>query len=217
MKRISGVSIAVLTSVAFALGALPQGFAAMPQEKAPPPAQKAPATTDKVTVIFLGNASCPLDDKAVDKDRYVEVESQRVYVCSEACASALKKDSAAAEKAIAKAYPVATPVVAKNCFCGKAVDKAQAADANFQGHKVSLCCSGCASEFKKGPVTAIALMMNPASKDAKNATDPIDGKTIDVGVVAIYKGHLVHFATFANAIVFEKDPDPWMTKLKLSS
>ena len=226
MKRNSDVSLAVLTAV-FAVGALVQGAKALPQGKpdpqAPPaqekpaPAQKAPSSTEKVTILFLGNANCPVDEKAVNKDKFVEVEGQRIYVCSEACESKLKKDPAAATSALAKAYPVATPVAAKECFCSKELEKGHTTDVTFQGRKVSLCCADCASEFKKAPVTSIALIMNPTAKDAKNTSDPIDGKSIDSTVIAIYKGHLIHFANFANVAVFEKDPDPWMTKLKLSS
>jgi YHS domain-containing protein len=228
MKRISGVSIAVLASVVLGLGGLALEASATAQD-APPakpapkapeqkaPEQKAPASTEKVSVVFLGNSTCPLDQKAVDRDKYVEVEGQRVYVCSDACQGKLKKDSAAADEALEKAYPVATPVVAKSCFCGKEVQKGSETDVTFEGHKVSLCCAACAGDFKKAPVTAIAIMMNPTAKDAKNLTDPIDGKAIDSGVVAIYKGHLVHFSSYANATTFEKEPDPWMTKLKLSS
>jgi YHS domain-containing protein len=229
MKRNSDVSLAVLTAV-IALGALVKGASALPQgtptptPQAPPaqgqpekPAPKAPASTEKVQIVFLGNANCPVDEKPVNRDKFVEVEGQRVYVCSDACESKLKKDPAAATSALAKAYPTATPISSKECFCGKEVEKGHEVDATFQGHKVALCCANCASEFKKAPATAIALMMHPTAKDAKNATDPIDGKSIDSNVIAIYKGHLIHFSTFANATTFEKDPDPWMTKLKLSS
>jgi YHS domain-containing protein len=231
MKRISGASIAILTSavlgLGLTLGVLALEASASTQESPAKPApkkedpksgdSKAQAATDKVTVVFLGNATCPGDGKPVDRDKYVEVEGQRVYVCSEACESKLKKDSAAATAAFDKAYPVATPVVAKSCFCGKEVEKGQGTNVTFEGHKVALCCADCAGEFKKAPVTSIAIMMNPTAKDAKNTSDPVDGKPIDAGVVAIYKGHLVHFASYANAIVFEKDPDPLMAKLKLSS
>lgn len=226
MKRISDVSFAVLTA-AFAIGALSQGAAAMPQDKPAPtppaqekpaqPAQKAPASSEKATIVFLGNANCPVDEKAVNKDKFVEVEGQRIYVCSDDCQSKLKKDPAAATSALAKAYPSATPLSAKQCCCGQEIEKGKSTDVTFQGRKVSLCCADCATEFKKAPVTSIALIMHPAAKDAKNTTDPIDGKSIDTTVIAFYKGHLIHFANFANAAVFEKDPDPWMTKLKLSS
>lgn len=234
MKRNSDVSLAVLTAV-FALGALVQGASALPQgtptPQAPPaqdkpaqdkpaqgaPAPKAPASTEKVQIVFLGNATCPVDEKAVNRDKFVEVEGQRIYVCSDACESKLKKDPAAATSALAKAYANATPVSSKECLCGKEIEKGHTTDATFQGHKVSLCCADCAAEFKKAPATSIALMLHPGVKDAKNATDPIDGKSIDSTVIAIYKGHLIHFSTFANATTFEKDPDPWMSKLKLSS
>lgn len=219
MKRVSFVtSVLCVSLAALATVAVGQASPAKPQDATKPAAQdKAPAATEKATVVFLGNATCPGDNKPVNREKFVEVDGQRIYVCSDECVAALKKDTSAAKSALAKAYPTATPISSKECFCGKEVEKGHEVDATFQGHKVALCCANCASEFKKAPATAIALMMHPTAKDAKNATDPIDGKSIDSNVIAIYKGHLIHFSTFANATTFEKDPDPWMTKLKLSS
>ena len=216
MKRNSDVSLSVLASVVLAFGVFAHDAMAIPQDDPKAPAQKAPAQKEKVTVVFLGNAKCPLDEKAVDRDKSIEVEGQRVYVCSETCLTTLQEDAAAAKAALAKAYPVATPVAAKACICSKAIEKEKATEVTFQGNKVALCSAACAADFKKSPVAAIAILKYPSATDAKNAVDPIDDKAIDATVVAIYKGHLVHFANWANAATFEKDPDPWMSKLKLS-
>lgn len=207
------VSIAALSTVAFV-----QASPAKPQDAGKPAAQdKAPAAAEKATVVFLGNATCPGDNKPVDREKFVETEGQRVYVCSDECVALLKKDASAAKSALAKAYPTATPIEAKNCCCGEEIEAAKAVEATFQGHKVKFCCADCVKEFKKSPVSGITLLMHPGVKDAKNLTDPIDDKPIDATIVGIYKSHLIHFANWGNAAAFEKDPAATIAKLKLSS
>jgi YHS domain-containing protein len=219
MKRVSFVtSVLCVSLAALATVAVGQASPAKPQDATKPAAQdKAPAATEKATVVFLGNATCPGDSKPVNRDKFVEVDGQRIYVCSDECVAALKKDASAAKSALAKAYPTATPIEAKKCCCGEEIDAAKAVDTTFQGHKVKFCCADCVKEFKKSPVTGIALLMHPDVKDAKNPTDPIDDKPIEATIVGIYKTHLIHFASWANAAAFEKDPAATIAKLKLSS
>jgi hypothetical protein len=218
MKRVlcsTFVSMFVLGAVASLAPA--QAAPAKQEEKdKPAPEQKAPAAAEKATIVFLGNGTCPGDDKPVNREKFVEVEGQRIYVCCDECVTALKKDATAARSALAKAYPIATPVAAKACTCGKPIEAGKATEVTFQGHKVSLCCSSCASTIKLNPVTAIALLMHPTVKDAKNTIDPYDSKPIDATIVAIYKTHLVHLSSWTSAAAFEKDPATAIQKLKLS-
>ena len=219
MKRVSSMaSMFCLSMAVLATGAFAQAPAAKPQDGAKPAAQdKAPASTEKGTVVFLGNATCPGDSKAVDREKFVEVDGQRVYVCSDECLAALKKDPTAAKSALAKAYPTATPIDAKKCSCGEAIEAGKAVDVTFQGRKAKLCCADCVTDFKKSPVTAMTLMTHPDVKDAKNLTDPIDGKPVDPTIIGIYKTHLIHFGSWTTAASFEKDPSATVAKLKLSS
>ena len=227
MRRVSFVtSMLCLSFAAMASGAFaqdppvkpPQDPAKPPpQEKAPVAPPKAPAATDKATVVFLGNASCPQDSKPVDREKFADVDGQRVYVCSDDCLASLKKDPGAAKSALAKAYPTATPIDAKKCSCGEAVEAGKSVDVTFQGKKAKLCCADCVTEFKKSPVTAMTLMTRPNLKDAKNTTEPIDGKSIDPTIIGIYKTHLIHFGSWTTAASFEKDPSATIAKLKLSS
>ena len=226
MKRVSLLaSMLCLSFAAVASGAFAQEPAGKPQDpnkpapqdKAPVAPPKAPASTEKATVVFLGNATCPGDSKPVDREKFVDVDGQRVYVCSDDCLAALKKDPSAAKSALAKAYPTATAIDAKKCSCGEAIEAGKAVDVTFQGKKAKLCCADCVTDFKKSPVTAMVLMTHPDLKDAKNATDPIDGKPIDPTIVGIYKTHLIHFGSWTTAASFEKDPSATVAKLKLSS
>jgi len=172
----------------------------------------APKAGEKVIVPFFGNANCPCG-KAADHDKSVDAEGQKIYVCSDACAAEVKKD---AKGALAKAYPTATNVTSKGCAtCGKAIEAGKSKDATFQGRKVQLCCDNCVGDFKKDPVMYIVKVTWPDAKDAKNAADPIDGKPVEAGVVAIAKNHIVHFSSAKNVAAFEKDPAPSLTKLKL--
>lgn len=169
-------------------------------------------TAEKAIIPFFGNSNCPCG-KAADHDKFVEVEGQKIYVCSDACVAALTKDS---KGALAKAYPTAAAVPSKGCAtCGKAIEAGKAKEVTFQGRKVQLCCDNCAADFKKDPTLYIVKVTWPDAKDAKNAADPIDGKPVAAGVVAILKNHIVHFSSAKNAAAFEKDPTPSMTKLKL--
>jgi hypothetical protein len=219
MKRVSSMASMFCLSIAvLATGAFAQAPAPKPQDGAKPAAQdKAPASTEKGTVVFLGNATCPGDSKPVDREKFVEVDGQRVYVCSDDDLAALKKDPSAAKSALAKAYPTATPIDAKKCSCGEAIEAGKSVDVTFQGRKAKLCCADCVTDFKKSPVTAMTLMTHPDLKDAKNLTDPIDGKPVDPTIIGIYKTHLIHFGSWTTAASFEKDPSTTVAKLKLSS
>lgn len=208
--------LVVSASAILVAGALAQGAPTKPQDKpkpAPAPAQSAPAA-EKVTPVFFGNATCTQTGKAVDKSKFVEADGQRIYMCCDKCTDAVKKDTKAA---LAKAYPAATPVASKTCACGKAIEAGKSTDVTFEGHKVSLCSADCAKAFQKAPVTTLALMMHAGVADAKNATDPIDGKPVDESIAAICGKHLVHFSSWANEAAFEKDPATSLKKLKLSS
>jgi len=202
---------AALAVALLSTGASAQEPATKPIEGSKP----APAAAaEKVTVVFLGNETCPTDGKPVDRDKFVEVDGQRIYTCCDACVAAVKKDPKAM---MAAAYPSAKPLAAKECACGAPVAAGKATEISWQGHKVELCGADCVTEFKKAPVTAIAMMAHPGLKDAKNVSDPTDGKPVDPWVVVIYKKHVIHLGKFANVSAFEKDPEAALAKLKLSS
>ena len=208
------LSNALGTALAAALlsaGASAQDPTPKPPEAAKPAAVQ--ATTEKVTVVFLGNEKCPTDGKPIDRDKFAEADGQHIYVCCDACLAEVKKD---AKAMLAKAYPSAKPLAAKECACGSPIAAGKTTEVTWQGQKVALCGAECVTEFKKAPVTMIALMAHPGSKDAKNTTDPIDGKPVDSSVVVIYKNYIVHLGKFANVAAFEKDPAAAMAKLKLS-
>lgn len=214
------ISNALGTALAAALlsaGAMAQDPAQKPQEGGKPPEAAKPAApkaaAEKVTVVFLGNESCPADSKPIDRDKWAEVDGQRIYVCCDGCVAAVKKEGSAM---LAKAYPSAKAVASKACACGSPVEAGKTTDVTWQGQKVALCGAECVTEFKRAPVTAIAMMSHPGLKDAKNAADPIDGKPVDPWVVVIYKKHVIHLGKFANVAAFEKDPEAAFAKLKVS-
>jgi len=181
---------------------------------APAQADKGAAkAAEKVVVPFFGNEKCPCG-KPADRDKFVEVEGQRIYVCCDNCVDMVKKDGPAM---LAKAYVNVSTVASKGCAtCGKAVDAASAKTAVFEGRRVQLCCDDCVAAFKKNPALYLVKATWPDARDAKNSSDPIDGKPVVTGVVAIYKNHLVHFASAKSIDAFKKDPETTLTKLKLN-
>src|SRR5262245_64457842 len=97
MKRMSMVSLSALAFAATAALAVGQAAPAKQADPAKPPAKQAepakPAdqkSTEKATVVFLGNETCPGDGKKVMRDKYVETDGQRIYVCSDECMAALQ-------------------------------------------------------------------------------------------------------------------------------
>jgi YHS domain-containing protein len=210
LTAVPALALLIGGNAAFAQGSPKSGKSGKPEPAKQDSGKQPEKKAEKVNVPFFGNTNCPCG-KAADRDKFIEADGQHVYVCSDACADALKKDPKAA---LAKAYPSATDVAAKACpTCGKAVTNAK--EATFQGRKVKLCCDNCVAEFKKDPALYLVKATWPDAKDAKNANDPIDGKPVASGVVAICKNHIVHFSSSKNAAAFEKDPAATMTKLKL--
>ena len=208
-----GMSCLVVTAVLGSLGSSAFAQAGGKPQDPPKPAAGAPAAKEKVVVIFLGNDKCPNSGKAVNQEKFAEVDGQRVYVCSDACIDAVKKDP---KGMIAKAYPAASvkAIESKTCVCTMPIEAGKATEITWEGHKISCCSAACADVVKKTPATAIALLMHPGSKDIKNTTDPIDGKPIDPFVIAFYKNTIIHFAKPANIAAFEKDPDAILAKIK---
>lgn len=184
-----------------------------PPKKEDPPKQTAAA--EKPSVPFFGNTTCPVDSKLADKEKFVDVEGQRVYVCSDTCKDAVTKDGKAM---LAKAYPSTTPVVGKGCpMCTKPIASGQAKDVVFEGRRVQVCSDACITTFKANPWLVLVQVNWPDAKDAKNTTDPFDGKPVDPAILAVYKRHILHFSSQKSLAALEKDPDAALAKLKIAS
>jgi YHS domain-containing protein len=219
-RRIALIVVPALALLIGANAASAQGTPKNGKQGKPAPAKPdsgkqatPPKAGEKVIVPFFGNANCPCG-KPADHDKFVEGDGgQKIYVCSDACVTEVKKDT---KGALAKAYPTVTNVVSKGCAtCNKAIEAGKGKDWTFQGRKAQLCCDNCLADFKKDPALYLVKANWPDAKDVKNANDPIDGKPVEAGVVAIMKNHIVHFSSAKNVAAFEKDPAPSMTKLKL--
>jgi YHS domain-containing protein len=174
------------------------------------PSKAAPA--EKPTTFYLGNANCPVDNKALaNHETFATVDGQRVYVCSETCKAKVDADG---KKMLETAYKDVRQVPLKGCIaCAKPIDAGKATDVVFQGRKVQVCSDGCAKSFKDNPCVLLAQVSWPEAKDAKNSTDPIDGKPVDRTVLAIYKKHIIAFSSPRSFAAFEKDPDAALKKL----
>jgi YHS domain-containing protein len=213
MMRIGTIGRVVATGAVLFMGAplFAQAGKPAPKPAAKPAAAAPQATTEVVHPVIFWNETCPVDGKAVAAAKFVDVDGQRVCVCSDACIDAVKKDT---KGMVAKAYPTAKPVVSKVCACGKPLVAGKTTDVTWQGHTISTCSAECAATIKKSPAAAVALLTNPGSTDMKNAVDPVDGKPVDAQVMAVYKKKIVHFATPASVAAFEKDPETILAKVK---
>ena len=201
--------------------AMPLTLNALPAQDAPPkqdpPAKPAPSKpAESVLVPFFGNAKCPIDDKEVLRDHWIEVEGQRVYACSNTCLDTLKLEPA---KALAKAYPEAKPVGNKNCVaCASAiVDEKKPVLVKFQGQELKLCSAACEKEFHKRPAVFLAKLQWPEAKDAQNEICPIDRKPVDGVTVVIYRSTLVRLSSPECVAEFQKDPDAALAKVVKTS
>ena len=200
---------------------LPRTGQQAPPKEVPAPQQAAPKPeSPKLAVIvpFFGNDHCPVDGQPTDHERWLEVEGQRVYVCSAACFETTKLD---ALKALEKAYPELKPVATKGCAvcnvvpeAGKEPANAAARDLSFQGRTVRLCSAECEKAFRLAPSVWLARITWPEVKDAGNLLCPIDDQKIDGVTVVICKSTLVRLSSPACAARFEKNPEAALAKVK---
>jgi len=192
----------VVAGVAFAM---PRQDAAKPAA----PAAGAKAADAKVIIPFFGNETCPITGKPVKKDKYAEVEGQKVYVCCSGCPAKVKADGKAAA---AKAY--AAPKAAANKTCpvsGHAIDAAKAKEVTFESQKVTLCCADCVATFNKTPMLYTTIAVYGAT-DLKNKKCPVmDEDSCDDDLV-VYKGKIVRLCCGDCPGDFAKDADKLLAK-----
>jgi len=181
-----------------------------PRQEAGPP--KADAKKESVVVPFFGNEKCPVEGNAVDRDRFLDHDGQRVYACSVTCMETLRLDPS---KAFEQAYPEVTPVVTKGCgACTADLDPTRSVAATFQGRSVHLCGPRCEKEFRRHPGVWLARITYPDVKDVGNVRCPISDEPIDGVAVVIWKSSLVRLSAHRCVAGFEKDPDAALEKAR---
>lgn len=113
--------------------------------------------------------TCPTKMGAkINKSLYVDHDGKRIYVCCKACVKMVKKDP---KKYIKKLEDKGVTVCKAQATCpisGKKIDKKFYAD--HDGQRVHLCCSDCATKFKKDPAKYIKKL-----KDEGVALDRVPG------------------------------------------
>jgi len=214
---LGGLWLAVATQESRSLPKLSQETP--PKESTPKPAlPKQDAAKLSVLVPFFGNEKCPIDGNAVDRECFLEVDGQRVYLCSVPCAETAKLESA---KVLEKAYPELKPAATKDCAvchapveAGKEGDKAAPHTIAFQGQTVRVCGAGCEKQFRQMPGVWLARITYPDVKDVGNLLCPIDDQKVDGVTVVIVKGSLVRLSSHACVAKFSKDPETALAKVK---
>ena len=78
--------------------------------------------------------------------------------------------------------------------------------------RVYFCCKNCLAKAKKDPDASYAKAY-PTAKKLGNKTDPIDGKPVKDGVVAVYQGHEIGLSDAGHAKAVVANGDLYVTLL----
>jgi YHS domain-containing protein len=168
------------------------------------------AAQDKAVMPFYGNAKCPVDGKEVNRKLYLEVDGERVHVCSKECRKKADADPAASKKS---AYPDDKVVDVKNerCPCMPKAAKAEHS-VTWQGHKVGLCCKKCVAKFKQSPARYLTLALNKDLVAVGNKKCPVmPDEDVDAEFFVLYKGKLIDLC--CDSCVEDFKPEEHMKKL----
>lgn len=210
IASIAALAAGALLAVAF------HGFAQDGAKPAPAkpaaPAQAAPAGDAKVIVPFFGNEKCPMSGKAVNKEKSLEVDGQRVYFCCKDCLAKAKSSSKADQSAlVATAYKEVKAVGNKTCpVSGKAIEAGKGKEETWEGHKVTLCCPNCEKAFQKEPMVVLTIATYGCT-DLKNAKCPVQTDQAAGGDnLVVYKGQLVRLCCDDCPKDFAKEPDKFL-------
>jgi YHS domain-containing protein len=213
LASIVALAAGALLAVAF------HGFAQDGAKPAPAkpgaPAQAAPAGDAKkaeVIVPFFGNEKCPMSGKAVNHEKSLEVDGQRVYFCCKDCLAKAKSSSKADQSAlVASAYKEVKAVGNKTCpVSGKAIEAGKGKEETWQGHKVTLCCPNCEKAFQKEPMVVLTIATYGCT-DLKNAKCPVQNdQAAGADNLVVYKGQLVRLCCDDCPRDFAKEPDKFL-------
>jgi len=157
--------------IALALGAgLAFATLAFATEDEKPAAEKV-AAKPAVDMPFHGNEVCPVTQKPIRKNKFVEKDGERVYVCCNSCRKKVKADFKTYRD---QTYPAADVVELKNAHCpimGGEVDGETSVV--FQNYRVQFCCPGCDGKFQADPRKHLTLLLNPELVSLDNKRCPV--------------------------------------------
>ncbi len=172
-----------------------------------------PAQSSKVTVPFFGNTTCPYSGKPVKKDLFVEEDGQRVYVCCKKCLKMAKADPKAA---LVKAYPADKVKDVGNAKCPIMGEKVKPGKSVVvQGHRIGLCCPGCAKKVKKNPRRILTKLTMQGVTELGNEKCLVEkDDDVDPAVFVVYKKKIVGLCCDHCVEEFSKNPEKYMPKGK---
>ena len=190
--------------LALALGA---GLAIAAEDETPA-AEK--AETPAVETPFHGNTSCPISDKPIRKNKFVEKNGERVYVCCNTCRKKVKADFQTFRD---QTYPAADVKDLKNEKCpimGGEVDGETSVV--FQNYRVHFCCPGCDKKFKADPRKHLTLLLDPELVSLDNERCPImTEEPAEADNFFVYDGVLIDTCCSDCPEMFAEEPAKYLT------
>lgn len=167
------------------------------------------AEEKKVIVPFYGNSTCPISGRDVDREKFIQVGNDRVYVCCKKCVPKVEADPHAAH---AKAYPPKDVADVRNPRCpvrgGKTKEDVFVV---WQGRKVHFCCPGCDTDFLGAAERKMALLENPGVTELGNdACLVMPEERVDGSSFFIYGDKLIDQCCDGCAGDFAEDPEKYL-------
>ena len=166
-----------------------------------------------VVVPFYGNPNCPFMGKPVKPDAYIEHEGQKAYFCCSRCKAKAEADPAAV---VARAYAEMETIENEFCPVGKhETSSEKAVEVTFQGHRLTLCCSGCEGKFEKSPNLFLTMALHPDAEVLNAETCPASANAVDADTHVIIGDKIVRLC--CPKCVKAAQADPAATLEKASS
>jgi YHS domain-containing protein len=92
---------------------------------------------------------CPIMGGAVNKNLYVDVQGQRIYVCCRGCLAPVKADPDKAFATLQKNGEYAESLQKTCPVMGGAIDKSLFVE--YEGRRIYVCCNGCVETVRQNP------------------------------------------------------------------
>ena len=167
----------------------------------------------EVSVPTYGNTTCPLMNRPVKPDMFVDTPHGRVLVCCKNCVAKAKKDP---EGTYAKAYPTPQKVGNKtDPISGKPVK--EGVTAVYLGHEINLEDAKNAKAVVANGDIYVTLLTKPEIKDVNNTKDPTNDKPVTDNHFAVVGTSLIRLSSAESVDAVKKDPAKALEKAQKSA
>lgn len=175
--------------------------------------EKAPSTTNKAADAKPTLPKCPVMGEAIDVSVSIPSNDGPVFFCCKECIEKYQADPAKFTDAVAAQHKAMAdkPKVQVRC----PVMSSKAADPKFssevEGKKVSFCCNGCPTRYRKDPAQYAFALANAYTYQTKC---PVTGsEVVGRNSAKLVSGQTIYFATPEAKKSFLESPDKYMGAL----